>query len=319
MAPASSSRFSLPPVVTILRPDERPRVEAAGEGLYRAVHRDSVEDAIRDVREQRVSAVLFSVACCGAAEMKRVARLVREFPHVPTVALLSHVELETPRAVLSLGQSGVRSLVDIRHPGGWRELREVLVADRTGDIDRLALGQLSLDLVGVPEDCWRFFESLFHGPPRATTVRALAARLDVVPSTLMSRFFRAHLPAPKRYLAMARLVQAARVFENPGLSVANVANHLEYSSPQSFGRHVHTLLNMTAVEFRQRYDGEGMLHRFREELILPYLDRLRTFTPLTMPPRWVSVAEHARVPRPGPQSAAAEPGGAAFPSGDVGR
>ena len=59
---------------------------------------------------------------------------------------------------------------------------------------------------------------------------------------------------------MARLTHAAQVFENPGLSVANVANHLEYSSPQSFGRHVRTLLSMTALQFRQRYDGEGMLH-----------------------------------------------------------
>ena len=95
----------------------------------------------------------------------------------------------------------------------------------------------------------------------------LARRLDVLPSTLMSRFFRARLPAPKRYLAMARLVRAARLFENPGFSVANVANHLDYSSPQSFGRHVRTLMDITAVQFRERYDGEGMLQHFRETLV----------------------------------------------------
>ncbi|MEO8879544.1 MAG: helix-turn-helix domain-containing protein [Gemmatimonadaceae bacterium] len=120
----------------------------------------------------------------------------------------------------------------------------------------------------------------------------LSTELRVVPSTLMSRFFRAHLPAPKRYLAMARLTHAARVFENPGLSVANVANHLEYSSPQSFGRHVRTLLAITALEFRHRYDGEGMLHRFREELILPYMTTLRTFSPLTENLRWLAGMSH---------------------------
>jgi hypothetical protein len=102
----------------------------------------------------------------------------------------------------------------------------------------------------------------------------------------MSRFFRAHLPAPKRYLASARLIQAARLFENPGLSVANVADHLEYSSPQSFGRHVRTMLCMTAVAFRQRYDGEGMLQRFREELVIPHLPTLRNFTPLSASSGW---------------------------------
>jgi AraC-like DNA-binding protein len=177
----------------------------------------------------------------------------------------------------------------------------MLVADRAADIERLALGQLSLDLAGAPADCWRFFETLFRATsPRITTVRMLARKLRVVPSTLMSRFFRVGLPAPKRYLAMARLVQAARVFENPGLSVCNVANHLEYSSPQSFGRHVRTMLHMTAVGFRQHYDGEGMLQRFREELMLPYLDILRRFTPLSSPyseaPEWEDDEEEDAVP-----------------------
>jgi AraC-like DNA-binding protein len=286
-SPTYSARGALTPIATVLLPGERVRVDAAGEGLYQTVHRDSLEDVARDLREHRVRAVLVSVARCGDAELNRVARLVREFPRVPAVALLSQEEPSTPRAVLSLGQSGIRSLVDVRQPAGWRELREVLVADGAGDIARLALAQLSLDLAGAPLECWRFFEALFQTAPRVTTIRALAARLKVVPSTLMSRFFRAQLPAPKRYLAMARLVQVARIFENPGLSVANVANHLDYSSPQSFGRHVRTLLHMTALEFRQRYDGEGMLRRFREELIVPHLDTLRTFTPLSAPPRWL--------------------------------
>lgn len=277
---------TLTPVATILSPGERARVDAAGEGLYRAIHRDSVDDVIRDLREQRASAVLVSVGRCDERAAVHMGRLVREFPRIPAVALLTHLEPATPRTVLSLGQSGVRALIDVRQPAGWRELRDVLLADRAGDIERLALGQLALDLVGAPDECWRFFEALFRSSPRVTTVRALAARLQVVPSTLMSRFFRAHLPPPKRYLASARLVQAARLFENPGLSVANVADHLEYSSPQSFGRHVKTMLGITAVAFRQRYDGEGMLQRFRDELILPFLAILRSFSPLSIPGRW---------------------------------
>jgi AraC-like DNA-binding protein len=279
-------RPSLTPVATILSPGERARVDAAGEGLYRAIHRDSVDDVIRDLREQRASAVLVSVTRCDERAAAHMGRLVREFPRVPAVALLTQLEPSTPRTVLSLGQSGVRALIDVRQPAGWRELRDVLLADRAADIERLALGQLALDLIGAPEDCWRFFEVMFRGTPRVATVRALAARLDVIPSTLMSRFFRARLPPPKRYLASARLVQAARLFENPGLSVANIADHLEYSSPQSFGRHVRTMLGMTAVAFRQRYDGEGMLQRFREELVLPYLMVLRRFNPLSAPLGW---------------------------------
>jgi AraC-like DNA-binding protein len=98
----------------------------------------------------------------------------------------------------------------------------------------------------------------------------------------MSRFFRARLPAPKRYLAFAGLIRAARLFENPGLSIADVANHLDYSSPQSFGRHVRTLLQLTAGEFRRSYDGAAMLERFRHELVLPHVETLCSLSPIAI-------------------------------------
>jgi AraC-like DNA-binding protein len=243
---------------------------------------------IRDLKEHGAAAVLMSVSRCAHEETgPRVASMVREFPRIPAVALLTELEPETPQTVLALGRSGVQTLIDVRQPAGWRELRSILMADRATDIQRLALAQLTIDLAGVSTDCWRFFETLFRCPPQISTIRLFARVLNVLPSTLMSRFFRARLPAPKRYLAMARLTRAASLFENPGLSVANVSNHLDYSSPQSFGRHVRTVLRITAVEFRQRYDGEGMLHRFREELVLPFLPVLRRLTPLSGPPGWL--------------------------------
>ena len=279
--PTTAHRIGLAPVTTILTPAERVRVDAAGEGLYTAMHRDNIDDVIRDLKEHHAAAVLVSVTRCGPRDATRVAMLVREFPRVPTVALLTDLESNAPSAVLTLGRSGIQTLVDVRQPAGWRRLRDVLLADQSRDINRLALAQLSTDLAGAHPDCWRFFEILFGLPGGIGTVRSLARHLGVIPSTLMSRFFRAKLPAPKRYLATARLVRAAQLFENPGLSIANVANRLDYSSPQSFGRHVRGLIQLTAVEFRQTYDGEGMLQRFRGDLVLPYVGRLREFSPLS--------------------------------------
>ncbi len=281
--PAGAGRGPLS-ITTMLTPTERIRVDAAGEGSYQALHRDSVAELVQDLKLNRVGAVVVSVARCDQRARASVAALVREFPRVPTVALLTQLDRSTPLTMLSLGSSGLRQLVDVREAEGWRELRKCLLSARGDDIQREATSQLAIDLSGVHQDCWRFFEELFLAPPRVSTVRVLARRLDVLPSTLMSRFFRARLPAPKQYLAVARLVRAARLFENPGFSVANVANHLDYSSPQSFGRHVRTLMLMTAVQFRERYDGGGMLQHFREALVLPHLDRLRLLRPLT--PSW---------------------------------
>ena len=285
MSHESLDNEPLLPIATLLTPAERPRVDAAGEGCYRTLHRDSVDDLISDLKSRRVHAVLVSVTCAGL-QATRVASLVREFPRVPAVALLSELEVRTPHAVLALGQSGIRRLVDVRSAAGWRELRGALMADGDG-AQRQLLSQLAIDLAGVPTDCWRFFETVFTCSPRTGSVRLLARQLGVLPSTMMSRFYRAGAPPPKRYLAMARLVRAARLFENAGFSVANVANHLDYSSPQSFGRHVRTVLHMTAGDFRHRFDGAGMFERFRVDLVLPHLGALRVLRPLSAPPGWI--------------------------------
>jgi AraC-like DNA-binding protein len=268
-------------IATILTPTERTRLDAAGEGLYRSIHRDSVADVMRDVREARASAVVLSVSYVERVSSEPVATMVREFPRVPTLALLTELGPRTPQTLLSLGTSGVRRLIDVRDASGWRVLRSALTDECGNSAQRLALRQLSQDLAGVSDDCWRFFEALFLCPPHVVTVRKLAISLGILPSTLMSRFFRHRLPPPKRYLAMARLVRAAHLFENHGFSISNVANHLEYSSPQSFGRHVRKMLDITAIEFRERYDGAGMVERFREELILPHLIGLQRLAPLS--------------------------------------
>ena len=281
-APPAPAASVLGAVSTMLTPDERMRVDAAGMGLYHAMHRETIEDVIRDVRERGASAVVMSVACCGARELPRLARMVREFPRVPAVALLTEAagaSAASPHTVLGLGRSGIRALIDARQPTGWRALRATLMNERAEAIERRAVAQLLDDLAGAPEDCRRMFEVLFTGDARAYSVRGLAAAMGVGGSTLLSRFFRARLPAPKRYLAYARLVRAARLLENAGLSIANVANQLEYSSPQSFGRHVKGLLGLTAQQFRETYDGEGMLERFRRELVTPYVVQLRSFRP----------------------------------------
>jgi AraC-like DNA-binding protein len=276
------------PVSTMLTPNERLRVDAAAHGLYSALHRESLDEILVDLRERRSGAVLLSVARYGAQSSARMAAMVREFPRVPAMALLTETQYTTPQSALALGQLGVRILIDARQPSGWQALRDILSAERASDLQRTALGHLSTDLQGAPPDCWRFFELLFSYSPRVHTVRQLSRQLCILPSTLMSRFFRAHLPAPKRYLALARLIRAARLFENPGLSVASVANYLDYSSPQSFGRHVRTVMHMSPVAFRDKYDGAGMLQHFREELVLPHLHVLRAFRPAATLPSWIS-------------------------------
>jgi AraC-like DNA-binding protein len=287
MPPDTKRSTERTPVSTILTPLERARVDAAAQGLCDPLHRESLDEVLSDLRQQKANLVLIAVARYGPQSSSSVAAMVREFPRIPAVALLTETQSSTPHTTLALGQLGIRTLVDARIPTGWQTLRNLLASQGSVDLQRSALTQISLDLPGVSKDCWRFFELLFDSSPRISTVRQLARHLNILPSTLMSRFFRAKLPAPKRYLSLARLIRAARLFENPGLSVARVANHLDYSSPQSFGRHVRTMMQMSPVRFRSKFDGQGMLQYFRTEVVLPYVDVLRTFRPAAAYPGWI--------------------------------
>ena len=46
-------------------------------------------------------------------------------------------------------------------------------------------------------------------------------------------------------------------------------------------------MNMSPVHFRRAFDSEKMTTFFREELVLPYRDVLRTFSPVTVRPPWI--------------------------------
>ena len=277
-----------PIIATVLTPLERVRVDVAAKGAFEVLHRASVEELTEDVRAREVNAVIVSVARYDTGSAARMAAMVREFPTVPTFALLTDVQRSTPHSMLELGRVGVRTLIDARSPAGWSALRDLLSHERSSDVQRQMLGALHLDLTGASSDCWKFFELLFTHKPYIANVRQMGRYLNVIPGTLMSRFYRANLPSPKRYIDVGRLVRAARLLENAGLSVTSVARKLDYSSPQAFSRHVRCVLGMSPVRFREAYDGDSMLQRFREELILPHAATLRLFRPATAQPGWIS-------------------------------
>jgi AraC-like DNA-binding protein len=270
-------------VAAVLLPAERNRVEAAGHGCFEVVHGESIEEAAQVARRRPLDAMFLSVHRCGEAELPRIARFVSEFPHVPAVALVSRPDAGAVGHVLRLGATGVRAVVDVSAPAGWHQLR-ALLREPNSPVAAAAMAAIEPELDGVPPDCRLFFEVMLLRAPELTTVSGLCAALRVVPSSFMSRFFRAGVPSPKVYLAHARLLHAAHLFRNEGLAIADVAHRLEYSSPQSFGRHLRTLLGITAGEFRRRLPFEAAVAQFRARLVTPFRARLLAFHPLgTMP------------------------------------
>ncbi len=265
-------------VAAVLTPAERARVDAAGQGCFRVLHRDSIPEAIRAVRERAVAAVLVSVHHRDGSRPDALTSLVRDFPGLPTLALVSRQDAVASEALLRFGASGCRDVIDVTSAAGWQRLRELIAQPGTASSARIQAPLF--EAAPLTADGRVFFEAMIRLAPSVVTVRQLARRVHIRPSTLMSRFVRSRLPSPKSYLAGIRLLHAALLFETPGLSVADVAYRLEYSSPQSFGRHLRSMLGLTSTEFRRRFPFPVAIQRFLSLMIRPYGAVLREFHPL---------------------------------------
>ena len=296
----ASANPALAHVATWLKPRERAQVDAAGLGCVVAEHCESLSALRHSLATQRSHAAVVSTALARTDTAAALSGIVRGFPGSPVLGLVADAtEAEALAGTLTLGRAGVTTVIDVRVPAGWNAFRAAFNAGRSpnplttamvcaivkaltteqdpgmdgalSDVDTAGeVGALSDGLVG-------FFRSLFTSD--ISHARDLATGLGVEPSTLVSRFYRAGLPSPKQYIATARLVVAAHLFDAPGRTVADVAQRLDASSAQSFGRSVRTYTGMTAAEFRDVFTGRVMFERFLDDLIRPYRNTLRDFDP----------------------------------------
>src|SRR2546429_9160320 len=195
-------------VCTVLPPLERPRLDAVGDGCFTALHANSLRDALRAARRNRVGALVPSGPGGRGDELPAVARFVREFPAIPAVALVSRHDREVTETLLRVGATGVRTAVDCTEAAGWRRLRDLLGHPASPVAARI-LARVVPALGDAGGDIRLFFEALARLAPVLSTVRRLARHLRIAPSPLVSRCYRAAFPAPQSYLAGKRRVAAA--------------------------------------------------------------------------------------------------------------
>ena len=99
-------------VCALIPPAERSRIEAVGSGCFVTLYAASFREVLAAARRARVDAVVFSAHSCAADDLPSVMRLVREFPALPTVALVSRHDAVSTQTLLRLGASGVRAAID---------------------------------------------------------------------------------------------------------------------------------------------------------------------------------------------------------------
>ncbi len=264
-------------VVTVVNANLQGRLDLALDEVARPVHLTSVSAALSVVRERPVRAVLL-----GQESMT-----IRSGPAVGKLAvtcggtLIAVVGGWTPNlsdTLLAFGRYGVRDAVDVSSRDGLSRLRDLIVRSEWELATRVARA-LAPSLRDASEEMRFFVNYLVRKAPFLGSARALAAGLRVSQSSLNSRFFRAGLPSPKQYLAYIRLLFAAALLEQPMISAAQTARRLNYSSPQSFMRHMRTQLGVSAVEFRQQYSFDALAHHVVFHTLSQHGATIRWFRP----------------------------------------
>ena len=109
----------------------------------------------------------------------------------------------------------------------------------------------------------------------ASALRAQQARMRIIAENLANADSTSKVPGGDPYRRQAPVFEETRVQGANGVRMSRV--------------------EADPTQFRERYDGEGMLHRFRAELVAPYATALRRFTPLTVPPGWLGEEGRRRV------------------------
>src|SRR3954467_3145034 len=142
-------------VAQIIEPESRARLDAAVQGCFRAVHADTLKEAIRTVRERPVRAVLVSPAKLQKDQVPEVAALVKSFPAVPTFAVVARHDAASSQRLLELGASGVSRGVDLCARDGWRQLRDLVAEPSTPTGSRI-LGGVMPALGDPSPDCRHF-------------------------------------------------------------------------------------------------------------------------------------------------------------------
>ncbi|MEP7380155.1 MAG: helix-turn-helix domain-containing protein [Gemmatimonadota bacterium] len=198
----------------------------------------------------------------GVSTLKTVRRIREEFPSVPVVLYFA-ISPDTSREVLQFARAGVNDIVlrdvdDVRY-----SLRAALSAAADHCSARTIIGELD-GLIPVP--VMPMLRYCLENGRRALTVEDVADALNVHRKTLVARLKGAHLPTPSALISWCRLLVAARLLEDPGRSVEQVALLLDFPSGTSMRNMMKRYTGLRPGEIRENGGVRCVLHAFKRYL-----------------------------------------------------
>jgi AraC-like DNA-binding protein len=198
----------------------------------------------------------------GESTLETVRLLKQRFPSVP-VLLYSTLRPALSREMLVFARAGVNDLV-IRDVD---DVKHTLVAALSNAADTVSLSSLVSEIEPLlPSNVVPMVRYCVENGRRPLSVEDVASALSVHRKTLVERLGAAGLPTPSSMIAWCRLLVSARILEDPGRSVEQVALMLNFPSSTSLRNMVKRYTGLRTNEVRQNGGARCVLHAFKRYL-----------------------------------------------------
>jgi AraC-like DNA-binding protein len=194
----------------------------------------------------------------GASTLPAVHAIREGFPSVPVIGYV-HVGTGASRDIIALARAGVNDLIlrGIDDVGSAMRSAITSAQDQSAARDVLAM----LEPV-VPRSLTPFVAFCLEQARRAITVPEAAAALGVHRKTLVDRLAAAGFPTPSAMIAWCRLITAARLLEDPGRTVEQVALLLDFPSGASLRNMLKRYTGLAPGEVRENGGMRCVIHAF---------------------------------------------------------
>ncbi|MBC7897495.1 MAG: helix-turn-helix domain-containing protein [Cytophagaceae bacterium] len=197
----------------------------------------------------------------GESTLPTVRRIHEGFPSVPIVLYCAMPAVS--REMLAFARAGVNDLV-IRD---MDDVKVTLRASLTSAADHCSASAIAAEVEPlVPPNVAPIVRYCLENGRRALTVEDVASALHVHRKTLVDRLNAANLPPPSAIIAWCRLLVSARLLEDPGRSIEQVALLLDFPSGTSMRNMVKRYTGLRTGEVRENGGVRCVMHAFKQEI-----------------------------------------------------
>ena len=239
------------------------KLRRAVAARFPLVHARTWDDALTAIRARPVELAVVDPLLSGTASAHEIERLRRLFPSLPLL-LYTSLSPATAGVLLALGQAGIRDVVIFRYDDHPSRLSELLAQEEARSASRQLLEQVASVLTPLPSELRWVLEEVLRSPAELQTVQQVAARARVDRRTFERWFARLGLPSPRHFLAVARVLYAHRLLQDPGFTVEDVAQRLGYAQTKTLQLHARAYLGLTAGEMRLTLEPRQALERIAQ-------------------------------------------------------